>query len=64
MIAVVADLGLSVDVQHIQSLYEVADHGVLPTPVLTIGGKIKTKGRLLQKSEIKHLLAEATRNHT
>jgi len=60
VIAVVADLGLSADVQHIQSLYEVAEHGVLPTPVLTIGGKIKTKGRLLSKAEIKGLLKKET----
>jgi hypothetical protein len=59
VIAVIAKLGIEADFQHLDSLRDIAEHGVLPTPVLTINGTIKTKGRLLQASEIKALLHEA-----
>ena len=59
MIAVIAEMGIEADMQHVQSLSEIAEHGVLPTPVLTINGVIKTKGRLLQHTEIKNLVREA-----
>ena len=59
MIAVIADEGIEADMQHLEDLREIAEHGVLPTPVFAINGQIKTKGRLLQKAEIKRLLREA-----
>lgn len=59
MIAVIAEEKIEADVQHLDSLREIAEHGVLPTPVFSINGQIKTKGRLLQKSEIKRFLREA-----
>ena len=59
MIAVIAELGIEADFQHIESLRDIASHGVLPTPVFSINGTIKTKGRLLQISEIKALLRDA-----
>ena len=58
MIAVIAELGIEADFQHLDNLRDIAEHGVLPTPVLTINGTIKTKGRLLQVSEIKALLRQ------
>ena len=58
VIAVIAELNIKADVQHLHTLRDIAEHGVLPTPILTINGEIKTKSRLLQKSEIKHLLKE------
>ena len=60
MIAAVDQMGLTADIQHVRSMYEIADHGVLPTPVLIINGEIKSKGRLLQPAEIKRLLREVT----
>ncbi len=59
MIAVVDELGISADIQHIQNMYDLAQHGVLRSPVLTIRGEIKTKGRLLQKAELKKLIRES-----
>ncbi len=56
MIAVVAKEGITADVQHINSLAQIAEYGVLPSPVLMINGEIKAKGRLLSLSEIKKLL--------
>jgi len=58
VMAVVTELGLPADVEHIRSVRDIAEHGVLPTPVLTIGGKIKTKGRVLSTTEIKELLRQ------
>ncbi len=60
MLAAIDQLGMTADFQHVKSMYEIADHGVLPTPVLTINGVIKARGRLLQPAEIKRLLREAT----
>jgi hypothetical protein len=59
VIAVIAELGIEADMQHVQSVSEIAEHGVLPTPVLTVNGVIKTKGRLLARSEIKRLVRAA-----
>ncbi len=59
MIAVVDEMGVSADIQHIQNMYDLAHHGVLRSPVLTIRGEIKTRGRLLQRSEIKKLIRES-----
>jgi len=59
VIAAVDQMGLTADIQHIKSMYEIAHHGVLPTPVLVINGEIKAKGRLLPQAEIKQLLREA-----
>jgi hypothetical protein len=59
VIAVIAEMEIEADFQHIESLRDIAEHGVLPTPVFTINGAIKTKGRLLQLSEIKALLRDA-----
>lgn len=59
VIAAVAEMGINADVEHIHNLREIAEYGVLPTPVFTIGGKIKTKGRLLSPAEIKQMLGEA-----
>jgi hypothetical protein len=58
VIAAIAQLGMTADFQHVKSMYEIADHGVLPTPVLTINGEIKSKGRLLQPAELKKLLKQ------
>lgn len=60
VIAVVAELGITADVQHLHSMAQIAEHGVLPPPVLMINGEIKTKGRLLSTSEIKKLIRGGT----
>ncbi len=59
VIAAVDQMKLTADIQHVKSMYEISHHGVLPSPVLTINGEIKSKGRLLQRAEIKRLLQEA-----
>ena len=64
MIAVIAEMQVEADIQQLDNLRDIAEHGVLPTPVLTINGAIKTKGRLLQASEIKTLLREAMQGHS
>jgi hypothetical protein len=60
VIAAVDQMKLTADIQHVKSMYEIAHHGVLPTPVLTINGEIKAKGRLLPQAEIKQMLRDAT----
>jgi len=62
VLAVVAEMGLSASVEHVHNLRDISEHGVLPTPVMMIDGKIKSKGRLLPKSEIKQLLRDAIKN--
>jgi hypothetical protein len=63
VLAVVAEMGLKASVEHVHNLRDISEHGVLPTPVMTIGGKIKSKGRLLPKAEIKRLLRDELENH-
>lgn len=64
MIAVIAEMGVQADVQHLHNLRDIAEYGVLPTPVLTIDGKIRSQGRLLQKAEIKKMLRDAAPRHS
>ncbi len=53
-----AELALDVEVEKVTSVPAIAAAGVLLTPALGIGGRIRSSGRLLSVDEIKDLLRE------
>jgi small redox-active disulfide protein 2 len=56
VMAVVAELDLPADVQHIHDLNQVAAYGPAPTPVLVVNGKIITTGKVPSPDELRNLL--------
>jgi small redox-active disulfide protein 2 len=55
-----AELNAAADVQKVSGIKEIAEYGVLGTPGLVIGGKIKAQGRVPSKDEIKKWIQEAS----
>jgi small redox-active disulfide protein 2 len=56
VMAVVAELKLPADVQHIRDLNRIAEYGMVATPGLVINGKLKSVGRVLSVKELKEML--------
>jgi small redox-active disulfide protein 2 len=56
VMAVVAELKLPADVQHIRDLNRIAEYGMVATPGLVINGKLKSVGKVLSVKELKEML--------
>ncbi|HFB83408.1 MAG TPA: thioredoxin family protein [Thermodesulfatator sp.] len=56
---VVAEMGLTADVEHITDIKEIARYGMVPTPGLVINDRLKCAGRLPARYEIEQWLREA-----
>ncbi|GAB6138086.1 thioredoxin family protein [Halanaerobaculum tunisiense] len=54
--AAVEELGIDAEVEKVEDAAEIAKAGVMSTPGLGIDGKVKVKGRVPNKDEIKELL--------
>ncbi len=52
----IAALNLEAEVLHITDPIEIAKRGVMSTPVLTVNGKVVSKGKVLTSEEIQPLL--------
>ena len=55
----VQDGGLSVELEKVEDVQQMAAMGVITTPALAVNGKIKSAGRVLTPNEIGELLAKA-----
>lgn len=53
------ELGVEPVVGHITDFAKIAQYGVMTTPALVLDGKVLCQGRVLNKEEVKRLLAEA-----
>jgi len=58
VMAVLSETGIQAGLNHISDPSLIAQYGTLPTPVLIINGKVKSKGTIPQKSMIKKWLKE------
>jgi hypothetical protein len=58
VMAVLSETGIQAGLNHISDPNLIAQYGTLPTPVLIINGKVKSKGTIPQKSMIKKWLKE------
>ena len=54
--AILSDLNIAADVQHIRDVNEIAEYGMVRTPSLVINNEIVLNGRSLPKSQLKTLL--------
>jgi small redox-active disulfide protein 2 len=58
VMAVVSELNLPADIDHVRDIREIGKYGVMGSPALIINGKVKAVGRIPMKSEIKKWLME------
>jgi small redox-active disulfide protein 2 len=58
--AVVQELGLAAEIEHVTDMKRIAQYRVLMTPALVIDGQVKCSGRMPSPSEIKIWLGEAS----
>jgi small redox-active disulfide protein 2 len=56
LMAVMAELKLSADLDHVRDVKEIACYGVMGNPALVINGKVVAVGRVPSKSQLKEWL--------
>ncbi|TDX48955.1 thioredoxin family protein [Orenia marismortui] len=54
--AAAGELGIDIELEKVTDMAEIAMAGIMKTPGLAIDGKVKVKGRVATKDEIKKLL--------
>ncbi|WP_408954699.1 thioredoxin family protein [Natroniella sp. ANB-PHB2] len=54
--AAAEELGIDAEVEKVEDMAEIVKAGIMSTPGLAIDGKVKVKGRVPSKDEIKKLL--------
>ena len=59
VIAVLAELNLAADFDHVQDIKEIARYGVMGTPALVINGEVKSVGRVPSRKQIIEWLKDA-----
>ena len=59
LMAVMAELNLSADLDHVRDVKEIASYGVMGNPALVINGKVVAVGRVPSKSQLKDWLQTA-----
>lgn len=60
LMAVMAELKLSADLDHVRDVKEIASYGVMGNPALVINGKVVAVGRVPSKSQLKEWLKTAS----
>jgi len=61
MMAVMAELNLPADLEHVRDVKEIACYGVMGNPALVINGKVVAVGRVPSKSQLKEWLRTASK---
>ena len=59
VIAILAELNLAADFDHVQDIKEIARYGAMGTPALVINGEVKSVGRVPAKKQIIEWLEKA-----
>lgn len=60
LMAVMAELNLPADLEHVRDVKEIACYGVMGNPALVINGKVVAVGRVPSKSQLKEWLRTAS----
>ena len=50
--SVAAELGVSVNIEHVREMARIVEYSVLGTPALVVNGTVKVSGRMPSKEEI------------
>jgi len=59
LIAVMAEMGMAADLEHVTDIAEIGSHGVMGTPALVINREVKAVGSVPPKPKLKRWLQEA-----
>jgi small redox-active disulfide protein 2 len=58
LMQVMAETGITADIEHIRDIKEIGRYGVMGTPALLINGKVKSVGKVPPKNKLKEWLKE------
>ena len=61
LMAVMAELNLPADLDHVRDVKEIASYGVMGNPALVINGKVVAVGRVPSKTQLKEWLRTASK---
>ena len=61
VMAVLAELGLAADLDHVRDIREIAAYGVMGSPALVIDGKVVAAGKIPSKNQLKEWLKAASK---
>ena len=61
LMAVMSELNLSADLDHVRDVKEIACYGVMGSPALVINGKVVAVGRVPSKAQLKEWLRTASK---
>jgi small redox-active disulfide protein 2 len=61
LMAVMSELDLPADLEHVRDVKEIACYGVMGNPALVINGKVVAAGRVPSKAQLKEWLRTATK---
>jgi small redox-active disulfide protein 2 len=59
LMAVMAEINLPADIEHVTDTLEIGNYGVMGTPALIINGTVKSVGSIPSKAQLKSWLIEA-----
>jgi small redox-active disulfide protein 2 len=54
----VKELALDAEVEKVEDIEKIVEHGVMSTPALVVDGKVKSVGKVLSVEQVKKLLSE------
>jgi small redox-active disulfide protein 2 len=54
----IADLGINVKLEKVETIDEILRHGVMMTPAVVINGRVRASGRIVRVEELKKWLQE------
>jgi 2-hydroxychromene-2-carboxylate isomerase len=58
LMAVVGEMTMAADVEHVTDIAEIGSYGVFGTPAVVIDGQVKSVGKIPKKEDVKSWLAE------
>ncbi len=63
LMAVMTEMNLAADIEHVTDPAEIGNYGVTGTPALIINGEVKAVGSMPKKTQLKSLLREVAAKH-
>ena len=60
LMAVLAEMNLPADIEHVTDIAEIGSYGVMGTPALIVNGAVKSVGSIPPKTKLKQWLQDAT----
>jgi hypothetical protein len=63
LMAVMTEMNLAADIEHVTDPAEIENYGVTGTPALVINGEVKAVGSMPKKTQLEALLSDAAAKH-